>query len=152
MKEDRLPRRGDIWRHHLGRLMKIDFISYDDETGFPRVQYHALDGEGSEVVQGISLNVFLGYLVEGGGRRFTFVKGEVRGGGSPSEQLRELRISRDWTQPEAAEQMGISKGHYIKLERGEREFTRAIIFRAAEVFGVNASTFLGPPEVESATV
>lgn len=35
--------------------------------------------------------------------------------------------------------MGYSKGGYLKLERGERKLTLAIIERAAEVFGVSFS-------------
>ena len=53
--------------------------------------------------------------------------------------LRKLREALNWTQQEAADAMGYSKGGYLKLERSERKLNLPIIERAAEVFGVSAS-------------
>jgi transcriptional regulator with XRE-family HTH domain len=50
--------------------------------------------------------------------------------------LKELRERKGWTQPQAADAMGISKGGYIKLERGERELKKNTIEAAAKAFGV----------------
>lgn len=53
--------------------------------------------------------------------------------------LRKLRESKGWTQTEAAEAMGYSKGGYLKLERSERKLNVNIIEKAADVFGVSQS-------------
>lgn len=42
----------------------------------------------------------------------------------------------------AAEAMGVSRGQYIKLERGERRLTVEYINRAAKAFGVRSSDIL----------
>jgi transcriptional regulator with XRE-family HTH domain len=51
--------------------------------------------------------------------------------------LRKLRTERGWTHEEAAERMGISRGQFIKLERGERQLTDRTITLAAKAFGVS---------------
>jgi transcriptional regulator with XRE-family HTH domain len=51
--------------------------------------------------------------------------------------LRKLRTDRGWTHEEAAERMGISRGQFIKLERGERQLTDRTITLAAKAFGVS---------------
>ena len=53
--------------------------------------------------------------------------------------LRRLREALNWTQQEAADAMGYSKGGYLKLERSERKLNLPIIEHAAEVFGVSFS-------------
>lgn len=50
--------------------------------------------------------------------------------------LRTLRTKRGWTHEHAAERMGISRGQFIKLERGERQLTSRTIALAAKAFGV----------------
>jgi transcriptional regulator with XRE-family HTH domain len=50
--------------------------------------------------------------------------------------LKALRLSRGWTHDEAAEAMGISRGSFIKLERGERKLKEGTITTAAKAFGV----------------
>lgn len=55
---------------------------------------------------------------------------------SMGTNLRNLRIARGWTHEEAAQQMGISRGQFIKLERGERQLTDRTIALAAKAFGV----------------
>lgn len=56
--------------------------------------------------------------------------------------LKKLRASKGWTHDEAAEAMGISRGSFIKLERGERKLTEATISKAAEAFAVAPATIL----------
>jgi transcriptional regulator with XRE-family HTH domain len=51
--------------------------------------------------------------------------------------LRKLRAERGWTQGKAAAAMDVSRGQYIKLERGERKLTERTIGSAARGFGVS---------------
>lgn len=51
-------------------------------------------------------------------------------------RLRELRLKMGWTHDEAATAMGVSRGQYIKLERGERRLNTNYIERAAKAFRV----------------
>ncbi|MFC6388357.1 LexA family transcriptional regulator [Methylorubrum zatmanii] len=62
--------------------------------------------------------------------------------------LRELRLERGWTHEEAAAAMGVSRGQFIKLERGERGLTERTIALAARAFAVPPSRVIG--EVASA--
>jgi transcriptional regulator with XRE-family HTH domain len=50
--------------------------------------------------------------------------------------LKTLRELRGWTHDEAAAQMGMSRGGFIKLERGERRLNERTIAQAARAFGV----------------
>src|SRR5450755_207272 len=50
--------------------------------------------------------------------------------------LKRLRLERGWTQDRAAAEMGVSRGQYIKLERGERKLKERTIALAAKAFGV----------------
>jgi transcriptional regulator with XRE-family HTH domain len=50
--------------------------------------------------------------------------------------LRRLRAERAWTHEKAAAEMGISRGQFIKLERGERKLTERTIALAAKAFEV----------------
>lgn len=50
--------------------------------------------------------------------------------------LRNLRLERGWTHEQAAEMMGVSRGQFIKLERGERRLTTDYISMAAKAFNV----------------
>jgi transcriptional regulator with XRE-family HTH domain len=52
-------------------------------------------------------------------------------------RLRELRTAKGWKHDEAAEAMGVSRGQYIKLERGERRLTDKYIAAAARAFDVS---------------
>lgn len=52
-------------------------------------------------------------------------------------RLRFLREQKGWTHNEAAEALGMSRGGYIKLERGETQLTTATIHRAAKAYGVH---------------
>lgn len=51
--------------------------------------------------------------------------------------LKSLRESRGWTHDQAAAEMGMSRGGFIKIERGENQLTSETITRAARVFGVS---------------
>lgn len=53
--------------------------------------------------------------------------------------LKDLRNERGWTLDQAADALGLSRGGYIKLERGERQLKLPLIEAAARVYGV-------PPE------
>lgn len=51
--------------------------------------------------------------------------------------LKLLRNKRGWTHDQAAEAMGVSRGQFIKLERGERRLTQQYINQAARAFEVD---------------
>ncbi len=53
--------------------------------------------------------------------------------------LKRLRTTHGWTHDQAAAAMGVSRGQYIKLERGERRLTVDYIGQAARGFGVSES-------------
>lgn len=54
-------------------------------------------------------------------------------------KLKSLREERGWTHEKAAEEMGVSRSQFIKLERGERRMTIDYINRAAKAFGLRPS-------------
>lgn len=56
--------------------------------------------------------------------------------------LRQLRDSRDWTHEKAADEMGVSRSQFIKLERGERRLTSDYIKMAAKAFGVSEADII----------
>ena len=60
--------------------------------------------------------------------------------------LKNLRLGKRWTHQEAADAMGMSRGQFIKLERGERRLTSDYIEQAAEAFGVPAVMVIAGPE------
>lgn len=63
--------------------------------------------------------------------------------------LRKLRESKGWTQEQASEAMGISRGGYIKLERGERDLNKKHIELAMKAFDVSAADItMSPDEAE----
>lgn len=68
-----------------------------------------------------------------GERQRVAVSGNVPNMGN---SLKRLRLGRGWTHEEAAEHLGVSRGHFIKLERGERGLTQRTIDLAAKAFGV----------------
>lgn len=57
-------------------------------------------------------------------------------------RLKELREEAGWTHEEAANAMGVSRGQFIKLERGERRLTADYMARAAKAFGVQPSAIM----------
>lgn len=60
-----------------------------------------------------------------------------------AHSLKELREQRGWTQGDAADKMGVSRSHYVKLERNERGLTAHTIALAAKAFDVPMSAILG---------
>ena len=66
-----------------------------------------------------------------------------------SNALRDLRLAKGWTHDEAAERMGVSRGQFIKLERGERGLTERTIDLAAKAFGVSKAEVLSLPAGET---
>jgi len=60
-----------------------------------------------------------------------------------ANSLKALRELRGWTHDDAADAMGISRGGYIKLERGERKLNERTIALAARAFGVAPKVILG---------
>lgn len=63
--------------------------------------------------------------------------------------LRNLRKARNWTHDQAAAAMGLSRGQFIKLERGERGLTERTITLAVKAFGVPPSEVLGDDSIEA---
>ena len=62
--------------------------------------------------------------------------------------LKSLRIANHLTHESAAVAMGISRGQFIKLERGERQLNAGYIERASRAFGVpEADIFSSSPTV-----
>jgi transcriptional regulator with XRE-family HTH domain len=59
-----------------------------------------------------------------------------------NNRLKKLRADARLTQDEAAAAMGVSRGQYIKLERGERRLTTDYIARAAKAFHVSQSAVI----------
>jgi transcriptional regulator with XRE-family HTH domain len=59
--------------------------------------------------------------------------------------LKSLRVKKGWTHEEAATEMGVSRGQFIKLERGERQLTAHYIQEAARAFGVSEAAVIQPP-------
>lgn len=70
------------------------------------------------------------------------------GGKKMSNALKRLRLQRGWTHEEAAAHMGVSRGQFIKLERGERKLTERTIRLASKAFSVTMAEVMrddGPP-------
>lgn len=66
--------------------------------------------------------------------------------------LRKLREGRGWTHEQAADQFGLSRSGYVKLERGERRLTDQHINTAKRVYGVPASEVLGESSLSGPSV
>ena len=66
--------------------------------------------------------------------------------------LKELRARKEWTQDRAATAMGVSRGQYIKLERGERRLTDRYITLASQAFDVPETAVFGPMETETVPI
>ena len=62
-------------------------------------------------------------------------------------KLRTLREERGWTHEKAAEEMGVSRSQFIKLERGERRLTSDYIDQAARAFSVRPADIIGDTDV-----
>jgi repressor LexA len=57
-------------------------------------------------------------------------------------KLKSLREERGWTHEKAAEEMGVSRSQFIKLERGERRLTIQYINQAAKAFGIRPADII----------
>lgn len=62
-------------------------------------------------------------------------------------RLKALREERGWTHERAAEAMGMSRSHFIKLERGERKLSEHTIRLACEAFGVEEQELFAKRQV-----
>ncbi len=60
--------------------------------------------------------------------------------------LKSLREQRGWTHEKAAQEMGVSRGQFIKLERGERRMTIDYINQAAKAFGIRPADIIDSEE------
>jgi transcriptional regulator with XRE-family HTH domain len=58
--------------------------------------------------------------------------------------LKILRERKGWTHDAAADHMSMSRGGFIKIERGENQLTAETIVRAARVFGATVAEVLDP--------
>jgi len=55
-------------------------------------------------------------------------------------RLKELRLQRDWTLQELAEQSGLSKTFISRLESGDRQASIAAVLTLARIFGVSLAS------------
>lgn len=63
----------------------------------------------------------------------------------PGSVLKRLREQRGWTLDEAADALGLSRGGYIKIERGERGLRPEVAERAARIYGVSMGDIYDRP-------
>jgi transcriptional regulator with XRE-family HTH domain len=59
-----------------------------------------------------------------------------------ANRLKELREEKGWTHDRAAKECGMSRGHFIKLERGERRLNSHNLELFSKAFGVSQSDIL----------
>lgn len=64
-------------------------------------------------------------------------------------RLKALRVSRGWTQEEAAKRFGLSKSGYIKIERSERKLATDRIEKAKAIYGVSGAEVIGDESAPS---
>jgi transcriptional regulator with XRE-family HTH domain len=57
--------------------------------------------------------------------------------------LKKLRLRKGWTHDQAGEAMNVSRGQFIKLERGERRLTKEYIESAMRAFDATEREVLG---------
>ncbi|MCS7086800.1 MAG: helix-turn-helix domain-containing protein [Bacteroidia bacterium] len=62
-----------------------------------------------------------------------------------SENLRNIRRSKGWTQEELAEKLNMSPSAYGRLERGEVEIGMEFVWRLASVLGSSVVELLATP-------
>lgn len=60
-------------------------------------------------------------------------------------RLKELRKLKSWTQQDAAEAFGMSKGGYVKIEDGDRGLSLEHVRKACEIYGVGPTEVMGDP-------
>ncbi|MDO1582406.1 XRE family transcriptional regulator [Rhizobium oryzicola] len=67
-------------------------------------------------------------------------------------KLKQLRTAAGWTHEQAADAMGVSRGQFIKLERGERRLTSDYIELAARAFQVRPAEILEDADRETVPI
>lgn len=66
--------------------------------------------------------------------------------------LKELRIKRNLTQQQVADQIGCSSVVYSRYENGQRQPSIEVILRLADLFNVTVDTLLGRPAERNGTL
>lgn len=61
----------------------------------------------------------------------------------PGDLVRSLRRRRNLTLDQLAEEVGLSKGHLSRFERGEKSLSVSALMRLAKALGTSVSTLLG---------
>ena len=64
-----------------------------------------------------------------------------------ANNLKALQVAKGWTIDQAAEAMGISRGGYLKIQRGENRLTSTTLDLAARAFGVTTAEIIGSPNL-----
>lgn len=64
----------------------------------------------------------------------------------PGPSVRSLRRRRNLTLDQLAEEVGLSKGHLSRFERGEKSLSVSALMRLAKALGTSVSTLLGEHE------
>ena len=57
------------------------------------------------------------------------------------ERIRRIRVMKDYTQSNVAEDMGMTTGAYAKIERGETDANVSRLYKIAEILEVNICDF-----------
>lgn len=57
------------------------------------------------------------------------------------ERIRRIRVSKDYTQENLAEELGMTKSAFSKIERGETDANVSRLLRIAEILEVNVCDF-----------
>jgi transcriptional regulator with XRE-family HTH domain len=63
-------------------------------------------------------------------------------GKAVAENLRRLRLEREWSQEDCAEQCGLHRTYIGAVERGERNITLATLDTIAAAFGVSPAELI----------
>lgn len=66
--------------------------------------------------------------------------------------IKRLQADRGWTIDQAAEAVGISRGGYLKIQRGENRLTSTTIDLAAKAFGVSKSDIVSEDDMKISIV
>jgi transcriptional regulator with XRE-family HTH domain len=57
------------------------------------------------------------------------------------DRIRKIRVSKELTQENVADDIGITPGAYAKIERGETDVSASRLFQIAKTLKVNAADF-----------
>jgi len=61
------------------------------------------------------------------------------------DRIRRIRVIKNYSQANVAEDMGMTTGAYAKIERGETDANLSRLFRIAEILEVNICEFFEDP-------